>query len=184
MVTLRNRSRLRTTRCDRTFQNEPDGPGYPHRAAARSGRGLCGLLARVRQLNLWLNSCPFQWTLSAKGEIEMFYGNLKSRLSRAIGTLSMAGILSWRGAAVAFTVSLPQPAHADRCHTATRARQHSGASGEQGVPRGSRRRHPELHLPALRRWLRASYSSRRRPPCSSDDDEATHHPLLQPQPVS
>ena len=35
------------------------------------------------------------------------------------------------------------------CHTATRALRHSGASGEQGVPPGSRRRHPELHLPAV-----------------------------------
>ncbi len=55
--------------------------------------------------------------------------------------------------AVAFMVSLPQPAHADHV-TATRARQHSGASGEQGVHLGSRPRHPRLHLPALRLWLR------------------------------
>ncbi len=54
-----------------------------------------------------------------------------------------------------------------RYHTATRARQHSGASGEQGVPRGSRRRHPELRLPALRHWRRLRHSSRRRPPCST-----------------
>ena len=35
------------------------------------------------------------------------------------------------------------------CHTATRAHQHSGARGEQGVPRGSCRRHPELHMPTM-----------------------------------
>jgi hypothetical protein len=51
---------------------------------------------------------------------------------------------------VAFTVAGPRR----QGHSATRARQHSGARGEQGVPRGSRRRHPELHLLTLRRYLR------------------------------
>jgi len=47
--------------------------------------------------------------------------------------------------AVACTVALPQPAH-----TATHALGYSGASGEYGVPRGARRRHPALPLPGLR----------------------------------
>ena len=72
------------------------------------------------------------------------YNALKNQTTRRILPIACATAL-----AVAFTVSLSQPAHADRCHTATRARQHSGASGEQGVPRGSRRRHPELRLRTL-----------------------------------
>ena len=51
--------------------------------------------------------------------------------------------------AAAFTVSLAQPAHAAPCHTATRARQLQVRAGEHGVPRGSRHRHAELHLPAV-----------------------------------
>src|SRR5207249_7299947 len=50
--------------------------------------------------------------------------------------------------AMAFTVSLSQPARRPS-HAAARARQYSGAGGEQGIPRGSRRRHPELRLRTL-----------------------------------
>src|SRR5207244_10451873 len=38
-------------------------------------------------------------------------------------------------------------------HTATRARQHSGTTGEQSIARGSRCRYSELRLSALCYWL-------------------------------
>ena len=78
--------------------------------------------------------------------------------------------------AVAFTVSLPQPAHADRCHTATRARRHSRC--QRGTRRSSwvtpsaprttsacrAQTRPLRHVPTPP--ASPGYSSRRRPPCS------------------
>ena len=58
--------------------------------------------------------------------------------------------------AVALTVSLPQPAHADQggpSHRQPCPPRSSAGRREQAVPRGSRLRHPELHLPALGRRL-------------------------------
>ena len=69
--------------------------------------------------------------------------------------------------AVAFTVSLPQPAHADGRHTATRARQHPGAR------RGTRRSSwvtpsaPRTTSACPRALASPTSSSRRRPPCST-----------------
>ena len=84
--------------------------------------------------------------------------------------------IAWATAlAVAFTVSLAQPVHADMSHrhpypSTSRCR------GERGLPGGARRRHPELHLPALGLRLRLDtvhagghpvHGIRRSPPTSS-----------------
>ena len=68
--------------------------------------------------------------------------------------------------AVAFAVSLPRPRW--QSHTATRAAQPQGGGRKPCVPRGSRRRHPELRLRTFSRHLASPMcSSRRRPRCST-----------------
>ena len=68
------------------------------------------------------------------------------------------------------------------CDTPSGACEPSGARREQGVPRGSRRRHSGLHLPALRHGLRLDIL-RTASHLVHGRRSASHHPLPQPRPV-
>jgi hypothetical protein len=76
----------------------------------------------------------------------------------------------------------------DRSHTATRAHRYSSAGWERGFLRGSRRRHTELHLPALRfkharlRFWRRLFIVYAAGHVVQRPRRASYHPLLQPQP--
>ena len=86
--------------------------------------------------------------------------------------------------AVAFTVSLPLPAHADQGGHITPP----PVPDKIQVAEGSRRsswvmpRHPELHLPALGRRLRLDLFTPEATLFERPFRQAAHHPLLQPQP--
>ena len=85
--------------------------------------------------------------------------------------------------AAALTVALPQPAHARHVTPPPVPDQDSGASGEQGVPRGSRVRHPELRLSAFRVRRRLDIVRAAGHLVQWRRRRAGHHPLPQPQSV-